>query len=352
MEDPARALPGAQSLEPKRGQAVAEPHPADPTHLAFPPSVGGWTPYVRQATLVDVAPIDVALSGAGPAVETRSRGRRLLMAAAGLMLLVCAASAAAVLAQEAGRRFRVREGAGAFPPQYPPKDFEDGNFTLCKLQYSGDRFEAMGIGWSTDYPYAGVNLMIRLSELTRTRITTNADGEPNYWVVRLTDAALFRCPILMASDVGTMELSDEEAARLREYLLKGGFLWVDDFWGTPAWSQWVAQIHKALPEGEIFDIPPEHQIRHMMFPVGEIEQVTNIQNWLRTGDTSERGADSPHADFRGIADERGRLIVVMTHNTDFGDTWERESENKEFFEQFSPKGYALGINVLLYALTH
>jgi hypothetical protein len=89
-----------------------------------------------------------------------------------------------------------------------------------------------------------------------------------------------------------------------------------------------------------------------MFPVDEVEQVTNINNWMRTGNTSERGDDSPFADFRGIADERGRLMVVMTHNTDFGDSWERESENREFFERFSPKGYALAVNVLLYALTH
>ena len=223
---------------------------------------------------------------------------------------------------------------------------------ICKLQYASVRYEAMGVGWSTDYPYAGINLMIRTSELTRTPITQNENGEPNYWVVRLADDALFKCPFLMASDVGTMGLSDHEAERLGEYLLKGGFLWVDDFWGTPAWNQWTAQIQKALPGYPIVDIPSDHPIRHMMFPVNEVEQVTNIQNWLRTHDTSERGADSPHADFRGIADDRGRLMVVMTHNTDFGDTWERESESKEFFNLFSPKGYALGINVLLYSMTH
>jgi hypothetical protein len=273
-----------------------------------------------------------------------------VVAAAGLLIVVSAG--ATLWAQDFGRRFRLREGVGSYPPRYPPADFADGNFTLCKLQYNSSRSEAMGIGWSTDYPYAGINLMIRLSELTRTPITKDAEGEPTYWVVHLTDPALFKCPVLMASDVGTMELDDEEAARLREYLLKGGFLWVDDFWGTPAWLQWSTQIHKALPDVEIFDIPPEHPIRHMMFPVDEIEQVTNIQNWLRTHDTSERGEDSPHADFRGIADARGRLMVVMTHNTDFGDTWERESESREFFERFSTKGYALGIDVLLYALTH
>ncbi len=286
-------------------------------------------------------------------VGERLRGARLsrVTTVTLTVLALVAVCASAVLAQNFGRR-RLPEGVGSYPPRYPTKDFADGTFTLCKLQYTSGRYEQMGIGWSTDYPYAGVNLMIRLSELTRTPVPRGDNGEPPYWVVRLTDAALFKCPVLMASDVGTMELSDEEAKRLGEYLLKGGFLWVDDFWGTPAWVQWDAQIHKALPKAQIFDIPPDHPIRHMMFPVDDIEQVTNIQNWLRTQSTSERGDDSPFADFRGIADAGGRLVVVMTHNTDFGDTWERESENREFFERFSPKGYALGINVLLYALTH
>ena len=275
------------------------------------------------------------------------------MALLALLTLALVASGTAALAQNFGRRFRLPEGVGSYPPRYPPKDFSDGNFNLCKLQYDSDRSEQMGIGWSTDYPYAGINLMTRLSEMTRTRITKNAEGQPTYWVVRPMDEALFKCPVLMGSDVGTMALSDEEARRLGAYLKKGGFLWVDDFWGTDAWIQWSGQIHKALPGSKIFDIPPEHPIRHMMFPVDEVEQVTNINNWMRSGgNTSERGSDSPFADFRGIADDQGRLMVVMTHNTDFGDSWERESENREFFERFSPKGYALGVNVLLYALTH
>jgi hypothetical protein len=282
--------------------------------------------------------------------QTPSVCRRHVIAVA---VVLMAGLTATALAQRGFGRFRLPEGVGSYPTRYPPRDFEDGSFMICKLQYTSGRYEAMGIGWSTDYPYAGINLMIRMSELTRTHITqVGENGEPNYWVVRLTDDALFHCPILMGSDVGTMALSDQEAARLRQYLLKGGFLWVDDFWGTPAWMQWTDQIHKALPGYAIFDIPREHPIRHMLFPVDEIEQVTNINNWLRTHDTSERGDDSPHADFRGIADDKGRLMVVMTHNTDFGDTWERESESHEFFVQFSPKGYALGIDVLLYAMTH
>jgi hypothetical protein len=250
-----------------------------------------------------------------------------------------------------GQRFRLPEGPSV-APRYPPQDFEDGTFMICKMQYTSVRYEPMGVGWSTDYPYAGINLMIRMSELTRTPITRGDNGDPNYWVVHLTDDELFRCPFLMGSDVGTIGFSEIEARRLRDYLLKGGFLWVDDFWGTRSWVQWSNEIHKVLPEFPITEVPADHPIRHMMFPVDDVLQVTNIQNWLRTGNTSEQGEDSLTVDFRAISDEKGRILVVMTHNTDIGDSWEREGENHEFFEAFSPRGYALGINVLLYSLTH
>jgi hypothetical protein len=116
-----------------------------------------------------------------------------LPSAVALVVLVSAVTAASQ--SSLAQRRRLPEGAGAYPPRYPPTDFADGSFMLCKWQYSSVRWEAMGIGWSTDYPYAGINLMIRMSELTRARITTGENGEPTYWVVRLTDDALFHCPI-------------------------------------------------------------------------------------------------------------------------------------------------------------
>ncbi len=281
----------------------------------------------------------------------RARSRKALFAIT--ILLVAGATVAA--AQRRGGGFgqfgRVPEGR-MVPARYPPPHFEDGAFAVCKVQYTSVRREDMGQGWSTDYPYAGINLMTRLSELTKTPVSRDADGNPNHWVVRLTDRELFRCPFTIASDVGTIGLSSQEAARLREYLLKGGFLWVDDFWGSAAWAQWSSEIHKALPEFSIVDVPADHPIRRSMFMIDEVVQVTNIQNWRRTGDTQERGSDSPHANFRMLANERGRIMVIMTHNTDIGDSWEREGEDHDFFVQFSPRGYQLGMNVLLYAMTH
>jgi hypothetical protein len=287
-----------------------------------------------------------------------SKPRRMRFGAVVLVVLAAATAAAQGGRQRGFGGFggygRLPEGPGV-PPRYPPPDFEDGGFTVCKMQYTSVRFEEMGVGWATDYPYAGINLMTRLSELTKTPISHDKDGNPNYWVVRLTDPALFHCGFLYGSDVGTIGLSDQEALRLREYLLKGGFLWVDDFWGNAGWAQWSNEIHKALPEDKfpIQEVPLDHPIRHQMFNILEVKQTTNIQNWRRTHNVHERGMEeSPHANFRMIADQKGRIVVVMTHNTDTGDSWEREGEDHEFFVEFSPPGYSLGMNVLLYAMTH
>jgi Domain of unknown function (DUF4159) len=176
-------------------------------------------------------------------------------------------------------------------------------------------------------------------------------------VVRPTDPELFQCPFVMASDPGSAGFSDEDAAGLRAYLLKGGFLWVDDFWGTAAWAQWTRELSKALPPAEfpIEDVPLTDPIFTTQFTVTKIPQITNIQFWrgVRGSTTQERGADSPKASFRAIRDKRdGRIMVAMTFNTDVADSWEREGEDAAYFYRFSPDGYALGINVLLYAMTH
>jgi hypothetical protein len=112
-------------------------------------------------------------------------------------------------------------------------------------------------------------------------------------------------------------------------------------------------MRQVLPEFPIFDIPADHPIRSTLFDVSHVPQVPGINFWRASGGgTSERGSDSPQVDFRGIADSHGRLIVVMTHNSDIGDSMERESEDPEFFAAFSPQGYQVTINMVLYALTH
>jgi len=247
-------------------------------------------------------------------------------------------------------------GESNTPARRPPPLRHDRAFSFCRIAYTSVRREPSGGGWRTDYPYGEINLMIRLSELTKTPVPFEGSRRPTHYVVRLTDEALFECPFTMASDVGTIGLLPSEVVQLRQYLLKGGFLWVDDFWGTPAWQHWTREISRVLPPSEypIEDVPLDDPLFSSQFIVTAVPQITNIGFWRRTGgrETSERGPDSREPHLRAIRDSDGRIMVVMTHNTDVADSWEREGEDPGFFYQFSPAGYALGVNVLLYAMTH
>jgi hypothetical protein len=243
-------------------------------------------------------------------------------------------------------------GRGRFGIRMAPAELPDRSFTICRLMYQSVRREADGAGWQTDYPDGDNNLLTRFSELTRTPVSK--DGRrPNHYVVRITDPALYNCPYTVASDVGTMGLRTEEVLALRQYLLKGGFLWVDDFWGTLAWEHWSRVIGEVLPGRPIEDVALSDPIFHTQFVVNKMPQVPRYPFWVGTGgQTSERGDDSREPHFRAIRDDKGRIIVVMTHNTDMGDSWEREAEEPAYFQKFSVAGYALGVDVLLYALTH
>jgi hypothetical protein len=234
-----------------------------------------------------------------------------------------------------------------------PAEFPDGDFVICRLMYTEARRFANG--WRTDYPLGERNLSIRFSELTRARVSRAPDGSPNHYLVRITDDQLFQCPFLMAGDIASIGISPLEAARLREYLLKGGFLWVDDMWGSFQWEVWTREVSKVFPPDEfpIEDVPLTDPVFRSQYVVKEMPQIPNIGYWRGSGgDTSEQGADSAVPVFRTIRDHHGRMMIAMTHNTDIADAFEREGDDPEYFARFSPTGYALGINVLLHALTH
>jgi hypothetical protein len=231
----------------------------------------------------------------------------------------------------------------------------NSDFTFCRLYYrqanGGD-----GGGWGVDYPRADMNLPIRLSELTKAPVNFDESREPNHVVLQATEPELFKCPFVMMSEFGGAYFSPEEAAALREYLQKGGFLWVDDAWGDEAWQHWVGELRKVLPENThpVIDVPLNHSILHTLFDAKRIPQIPAIGNAGRNGRTDERWYDPTDdvAYMRAITDDRGRIMVLMTHNTDFGDAYERESDDPTYFYTFSVEGYAIGINVLLYAMTH
>jgi hypothetical protein len=245
-------------------------------------------------------------------------------------------------------------GEGGIPPRFRQVSDFDGSFQFCRMMYRQVRSHQRGLGWGTDYPDAEINFSIRLSELTKTRVSRSADNEPNHFVVQPTDEGLYQCPFIIMSDPGSAGFNDVEAEALRRYLVKGGFLWVDDFWGPWAWEDWSREIAKVLPPSQypIRELPMDHPIFRTMFTVARIPQVPSWQFWSESGDTSEMGSYSASAHMAAIADAHGRIMVLMTHNTDISDSWEREGQNPEYFLSFSPEGYAVGLNVALYALSH
>jgi hypothetical protein len=248
---------------------------------------------------------------------------------------------------------------GRTPPRFPTATTFGGGFNFCRVMFTSTHREKQG--WGTDYPGADINFSIRLSELTKIQVKMADDGEggadPDAVVVRLTDPALFNCPFIFMEDAGTLRLRPSEVEPLQNYLLKGGFLLVSDYHGEYARQQFDDEIARVLPPSRYPTVdltpPHDHALWRAMFPVAQLPQMASIATWRRTRDVIERwnqNGDPPSA--RAIADEQGRLMVLMVHNTDLPDPWEREGEDKDYFYRFSPDAYAVGINTLLYAMTH
>jgi len=253
------------------------------------------------------------------------------------------------------------DSSGVLPQSGPDPDA----FTFVRVKYDSSggyneswyRYEGRDWQrWETDYPRAEKNLILRLNELTSMRIS------PEPIVLRLTDEKLLDYPFIFMSDVGWQELSQAERAGLERYLQRGGFLWVDDFWGQAEWLNFVRNIGTLRSDWTVRPIPSGHPIFNVVYPLQQCPQVPARIFYIETG----LPWDPPFAHrspsggvpgvnrvrFMGLFDKQDRLMVVATHNTDIADGWEREGESKEFFERFSIDAYAITINILVYALTH
>jgi hypothetical protein len=273
----------------------------------------------------------------------RMNARPVLALAAGLLLI------ATISAAQFGRGGRGYQRRAAYATL---KDF-DGGFQFCRLVFRQSR-NGDGAGWNVDWPRADENLSIRLSELSRVPVSMD-DQSPKPLLVRLADpATVSRCPFIMMTEPGGAYFDEQEAANLKDYLLRGGFLWADDFWGEDAWDSWTDQLRKALPSAAfpIVEVPLDHGVFHQVFSVSSFPQIPGIGYWDGRNRTSERGPSTAVPHLRAINDDRGRVMVLMTFNTDFGDSYERETENPQYFQRFSVPGYAFGINVIVYAMTH
>lgn len=194
--------------------------------------------------------------------------------------------------------------------------------------------------WQQDWPEAETHFVQNLRRLTRV-----AAGESV--TVRLTDEELFDYPWLYATQVGFWDLSDEEVARLREYLLRGGFLMADDFWGEDERQVFEATMARVFPDRPIVDIPANDAVLHVVFSIDEFTQIPGLRHI--GGFRSLDQLPPPH--WRGIYDDQGRLLVAMNHNQDVGDSWE-EADTPEYPEPMTALGYRFGINYIVYAMTH
>ena len=222
-------------------------------------------------------------------------------------------------------------------------------FTFCRLRYERTRRQRKS-GWWDDYPASDFNFLSRFEELTTVSISRWANGDPGFAQVTLQDPNLFHCPFLKMQGAANYDFTPAEIATLRQYFLKGGFLWEDDNWTDDDWESIRANLIKVLPEYPIVEITPGHPLLSVLYDVSEIPQIPSIESWRRSGGRADEfGAGRPH--LYAIFGENDRLMVLVTLNSDTSDSWEREGDSPDFFQLFSSKGYSLGVNVAVWVMS-
>ena len=228
-------------------------------------------------------------------------------------------------------------------------NFSEDTFTFARVRY-GRGYGGRG-GWATDYPDSDLNFSLRLQQLTSLKVN------PDPVIIELTDPKLFDYPFIYLIEPGNLRFGTREVAALRKYLLKGGFLMVDDFWGDSEWRNFYREIKRVFPHREPKEVPLNHEIFQCVYKLNEKPQIPaiNVAEWGRhRGITWElRRSDTRVPFYKAITDDKDRIMVFICHNTDLGDGWEREGENEWYFREFSvKKAYPLGINIVTYAMTH
>jgi hypothetical protein len=262
---------------------------------------------------------------------------------------LCLALALAVSLQAAQGTIMRHAQQRNIPVNYGLPDLQRG-FTFCRLRYERTRRQRK-TGWWDDYPASDFNFLSRFEELTKVSISRWANGDPGFAQVTLQDRDLFHCPFLKMQGAANYDFTSEEVDTLRQYFLKGGFLWEDDNWTDDDWEYIRANLVRILPEYPIVEITPGHPLLSVLYHVSAIPQIPSIESWRRSGGrANEFGAGPPH--LYAIFGENNRLMVLVSINCDTSDSWEREGDNPEYFQQFSPMGYALGVNVAVWMMSH
>ena len=259
------------------------------------------------------------------------------------LVLVVLAVPLACLAQDRAAQDAAETGP---TPAKQPSDitFKHDEFTFARVKYSSFGRRARSSLWATDYPDSDRNFSARFAKVTG--LPTDPQGR----VMELTDPELKQMPFLYLVEGGQLQLKDAEVAALRDYLQTGGFLMIDDFWGEAEWDIVQRELRRVFPDREPQELNLKHPVFHCFYEITEQPQVPSIALALR-GVEFER-PDARQVHYRGITDDRGRLMVIICHNTDLGDGWERADERPEYYRQYSlPRAYPMGINIVVYALS-
>jgi len=244
------------------------------------------------------------------------------------------------------------------PPWTNMPGFEKDVFVFTRVIFKSTPGGPSWLGWINDYPDADLNLSARLQSLTSIKT------DPDCRVLKLTDPSLADYPFIFMSHPERMELRDDEANALQKYLLNGGALLADDFWGDRSWEHLEKLMKRLLPDRSWTELTMEHPLFHCVFdlrgPMSRL-QVPTLQLWRRRYDPDDpesfpsafRGQGSREMHVRAWLDGKQRITVLALHNSDTGDGWEREGEDEVYFHQFSEnRAYPLAVNAIFYLMTH
>ena len=274
-----------------------------------------------------------------------------------LILLGCGAALFTAL-YAAQRPFRVYPSMEAYDDVSLPEDYRDpAEWVFARLMYPQHphaRFGRFSYGrwsdwreggtsWTQDYPRADRHFAAALRRLTRVQV--RSVEQP----VNFDDGDdAFNYPWINAGEMGDWLLTPAQAKTLREYLLRGGFLMLDDFWGTEEWNRFMESMARVFPDRPIVEIEDADQIYHVIYDLDEKFQIPG--QWaLQRGTTYRNDGSTPH--WRGIYDDYGRVMVAMSFNSDIGDSWEW-ADDPNYPEKYSSLGIRIGVNYVVYSMTH
>jgi hypothetical protein len=224
---------------------------------------------------------------------------------------------------------------------YPPST----RFGYRRRRFGGD-YRLGRSNWTIDYPRSDRHFSAAVQRLTRVHARSVEQ------IIDLLDEEypndVYNYPWLYAVEVGHWELTDEQCKKLRDYIDRGGFLMVDDFHGTQEWEVFIAGMNRVFPDRPIVELESSDPIFHTIFDLDSRYQVPGAQ-FIRSGQTYEHDGYEPR--WRGIYDPQGRIVVAICHNMDLGDSWEH-ADNPEYPEKYSALGFRIGVNYVVYSMTH